>query len=379
MKCFLWLLWTTKFLFKSKCLYIAGLFCFLSACKERSETFIVNEKGFSESVYASGEIFPSDYYFLESNTVNRILAMYVSEGDVISKDDVILLFGSEEANQQVQIIQQQITLAKENLLDSSPVLNELVVQIELAQTQHKMDSIHAGKYKELALSNAVSQREADQAEMQYQKSNTEYRKLNERYSSIKRDLQHSLSDLERQLLQVRQTIQSPITGKVYAIEKKTGELASPGEHILLIGTDRSFKLELQIDERDIQKIKEGQLVFFETDACPNKQYSAVINRIHTVLQKSSRSFKVEAIITDTSSFYPQSSVEANIVISQNKQAILIPADYLLTGDSVFIQSNSAYQKRKIETGAKTKDWIEIVSGLVSGDVIIKPDGDDLLR
>lgn len=68
--------------------------------------------------------------------------------------------------------------------------------------------------------------------------------------------------------------------------KKSGESVNPDDVILLIGTKNAFKLDLLVDERDIQKIKTGQQVFFETDVYPDKHFSATISRISPLLQNS---------------------------------------------------------------------------------------------
>lgn len=365
-----------KLFFKSGLIYIVGLLvlaiCLLTSCGDQAEVYIVEERGFNESVYATGEIFPEEYFFLKPNTANRILEVCVKEGDIVSKGDVIAILGTDEDNKQAQIVQKQTAIAKENLLDDSPKLNELSIQIKLAKKQLDIDKRNAEKYKELSLSNAVSQKEADQAEIQYRKSHTEYKNLQEKYRITKKELQYKVLDSEKQLSIYRQIIKSPIAGKIYVTEKRSGESVNLDDVILLIGTEKVFKLELLVDERDIQKIRKGQQVFFETDVYPDKHFPATISRINPLLQKASRSFKVEAIITDSTLFYPQSSVEANIIVSQKKRAILLPVSYLQEGDSVLMKFENENKKRKVILGSRTKEWVEIKSGLASGDIIIKP-------
>lgn len=70
------------------------------------------------------------------------------------------------------------------------------------------------------MSSAVSQKEADQAEIQYRKSYSEYQNFQEKYRTTKKELLDKVFDSEKQLLVYRQIIKSPIAGKVYATEKK---------------------------------------------------------------------------------------------------------------------------------------------------------------
>jgi hypothetical protein len=57
------------------------------------------------------------------------------------------------------------------------------------------------------------------------------------------------------------------------------------------------------------------------------------------------------------------------VIQQKDKALLIPRNYLLPGDFVLIQGN---EKRKVTTGLKDYQKVEITSGLTVTDVLLKP-------
>lgn len=369
--------WVIRIVFKTETICKIGLLVFftsmLFSCGSPSETYTVEERGLSESVYASGEIYPQTYFFLKSNVATCVLDMFVKEDELVSKGDLIAVLGTEEENIQAQIAQKQISIAEENLLDSSPILRGLSVQIGLAKQQLDANQKNAEKYKELSLNHAVSRKDAEEAAMQYESSYTRYLSLQEQYKAARTELQNKAFESEKQFLQSRQVIKSPIVGKVYAIEKRIGESPNPGDIILLIGSDNSFKLELLVDERDIQRIIKGQTVYFETDTYPDRQFVATISLINPVLQKSSRCFKVEASIKDTIRFYPQSSVEANIVISQSKKAVFIPSAYVLKGDSVVIRSNGKDRKQKVRITSRIDGWVEVKSGLKEKDIIVKSD------
>lgn len=149
-----------------------------------------------------------------------------------------------------------------------------------------------------------------------------------------------------------------------------GELAKPDEPILMVGSAGKFKLELLVDERDINKVKLGQKVYFETDAFAEKQFEGEVVKIVPVLQRETRSFKIEARVLDNESFYPQSSVEANIMIRENARVMVVPTEYLLEGDSVYLQSDKE-QKVKIIPGTRNGGFIEVKDGVKAGDTITK--------
>jgi HlyD family secretion protein len=189
------------------------------------------------------------------------------------------------------------------------------------------------------------------------------------------DQKEKVLSVSRQLAELRQlretnVLTSSIDGKVFSIYLAEGGTAAAGEPVLLTGSASRFKLELLVDERDIAQVKLGQKVFFETDAFEGKQFTATISKIVPVIQKENRSFKVEAAVDGAGSFFPQSSVEANILVREQKDALAIPGAFLQPGDSVYTAGpDGKVLKQKVQAGVRNGQWIEIQSGLKAGALI----------
>jgi HlyD family secretion protein len=359
-----------------KLLIIAGISALAIACKKKTATYTVQQRPLTEAVYASGEIMPAAYYFLKSNSTDLLLQLNVKEGDAVSRNEVLATLGTPSQLTQLDILRSQVTLAGRNAADGSAPLNELKEKIAQAQQQYEQDAANAARYTDLAKDKAVAEKDAEQKRLDAANSGSTYRSLQQQYLAQKNELTNKLLQTRQQLAansQVREgkVLKSPVDGSVFKVYLKEGELAELNQPVVMIGLPGKFKLELLVDERDISKIKTGQKVYFETDVYSGKQFTATINKIIPVLQKESRSFQVEAAVLDSSAFYPQSSVEANIVIRENITALVIPADYLLKGDSVYLQQGKALQKTRVTTRTKSGDWVEIIAGLHAGDIIAK--------
>ena len=88
------------------------------------------------------------------------------------------------------------------------------------------------------------------------------------------------------------------------------------------------------------------------------------------MNERSRSFTVEAVfITKPTALFPNLTVEANVIIQTKNDAITIPVDYLINDSLVMLSSG---EKKKLVTGLKDYRKVEILSGLSTADVIIKP-------
>jgi RND family efflux transporter MFP subunit len=76
---------------------------------------------------------------------------------------------------------------------------------------------------------------------------------------------------------------------------------------------------------------------------------------------------------------PGTSVRASIVAGTLKDALLIPTSALLSsdegGESVFVVgADSLAHERKIETGIRQGDQVQILKGLSSGDRVVTTGG-----
>lgn len=360
-----------------KRIYVGLLFLSLLACEEKRETYVVKEQLLNEAVYASGEVFPATYQILKVGSPERILKILVKEGDFVRAGTPLILLSSSDLKGQLGILDYQLRLARQNTEESESVLRELSERIRIAKTKFRQDSLNAERYKDLALTKAVSQKEADQTKIQAEISKSEYLNLEQQYISKKSELTNQLLGVKKEIAVLRQQqevrlLKSSIAGKVYNINVSEGDIIKSDEPILMSGSESSFKLELLIDERDINKISIGQKTYFETDAVPEKQFTATVSKIVPVLQKETRSFKVEAAVSSNQSFYPRSSVEANILIRENIKVPVIPFNYLTKGDTVNVMAGEQVKKKKIESGTRQGNWLEVKKGLKANEVIVKP-------
>lgn len=350
---------------------------FLASCSGDPERYEVKEIKLNEAVYASGQVMPEEYFFMEVNTPEKIRSIMVNEGDLVKTGSVLAILGSKSEERQADILTSQVAIAREQATAGSSELEEMLTRIEAARVKMIQDEENAQRYEDLVESKAVSEKEAEKFRLTAQTSKAEYESMRQQYASRKKDLQNRLLQSQQQLAQFHQSTEnnvliSPLEGKVFQIFHKEGNMVQPGEPVILVGNYEKYILELLVDERDIARIKEGQKVLFKTEIQPDKHMEARINKIVPVLQNESRSFEVEAQVLSTEEIFPQATVEANIVIRENVNSLVIPTDYLMPGDSVLRVDNKDLQMVKVTTGTRDGSWLEIKSGLKSGDIIQKP-------
>ncbi len=357
--------------------FILPLFL-LVACGNDEETYQVKEQQLNTAVYASGKIMPLEYDDIKSTINAKVLKILVKSGDTVHADQTVAILGSIEGQEQIPFLKEQIDILENQSQASSDILQQIEEQINTAEKQYQQDQQNANRYMELAKDTAVSKELAETMQLKAQESYSNLQNLKRQLSVKKQELNAQLLQLKSNLKNIESqqntnVLKSTIDGIVLNVRSNIGDNVSPNETVLFVGTPNKYILDLIVDERDITKIKVGQNIIFQTDAYANQSFKAQINQINPVLEENTRSFRIKANVTSDTLFYSKSSVEANIVISTQPNILMIPKNYLLDGDSLWVKDEDNKQKVAVKTGASNNGKIVILSGLMVNDVIIKPE------
>jgi HlyD family secretion protein len=355
-----------------KLFYGLTVLLFFSCTKKREKTNPVIEN-ITSSVYASGVIKTKNQYQVFSTVNGLIKEILVTEGDIVKKGTPLM----KVVNETAQLNSENAKLAADYAAVSSNLdkLNELKINITQAKNKMDNDKSLLQKQRNLWQQNIGTQNELDQRELSYKNSANAYQAAILRYNELKKQLDFSAQQSQKNL-QISTTIAKDFTiksgtnGKVYTILKEPGEMVNTQSPIAIIGDANDFLLELQVDEYDIASIRNGQKIFIKLDSYREKVFEAAVTKINPIMNEKSKSFTVEAnFISKPAVLFPNLTTEANIIIETKEKALLIPRSYLTDGDFVIMENK---EKRKVVTGLKDYQKVEILSGLNANDIILKP-------
>ena len=346
---------------------------FLASCKNKTETIQAETASISESIYASGTIKSKNQYSAFA-TVNGIIEnVLVAEGDVVKKGTPILSISNETQRLSKENAELAARFADFNANQGK--LNEAKLLLDLAKNKMKNDSSMFARQKALWAQNVGSKVELEQRELAYQNAKTAYYSASVKFEDLKRQLDLSSTQSKNTLLiSAKQesdfTLKSEIDGVVYNLYKSKGELVGLQTPLAVIGDEKEFILEMQVDEYDIFKIKKDMQVLVTLDSYKGKVFNAKVTKIYPLMNERSKTFLVEAEFTQAPEvLYPNITFEANIVMQSKDKALLIPRSYLLNDSTVL---NAKGEEVHITTGLKDYQKIEILSGISANDELSKP-------
>jgi multidrug efflux pump subunit AcrA (membrane-fusion protein) len=358
----------TKFI-----VHLAFLLLLMVSCNKKQEQTKPIEEKITASVYASGMIKTLNQYQVFS-TVNGLVAeKFITEGDIVKKGSPLLRI----SNSTVHLNEDNAKISADYALMQSNLekLNELQTNIDLAQAKMDNDALLLQRQKNLWKEQIGTQNEVEQRELALKSSSGTYEAAKLKYKQLQKQINFQEKQSQKTLQISRNIVgdyivKSEVDGKVYNILKEKGEMVNAQTAIALIGNANTFLLELQVDEYDIAKVKIGQKILITMDSYKGKVFDAIVTKINPLMNERSKSFTIEAtFVKQPEALYPNLTCEANILIQEKEKALTIPRNYLLNGDSVIL-SNKV--KKKVTTGLKDYQKVEIISGLSVNDIIYKP-------
>lgn len=354
-------------------LFLAFIILYFVSCKSKKEKIKPTVNNISESVYASGIIKSKNQYQAYATVNGIIQTIFVSEGDTVNIGTPLLSISNETQ----KLIKENAELAEKftNINANQGKINEAKLVVELSKNKMKNDSALYFRQKKLWDQQIGSKVELEQKELVYQNSKTSYYSSVVKYEDLIRQLNFTFEQSKKNLeISSKQesdfTLKSEIKGVVYNLLKSKGEVVGLQTPLAVIGANKQFILEMQVDEYDIFKIKNEMLVLVSLDSYKGKVFEAKVTKIYPIMNERSKTFLVEAEFTQApQTLYPNITFEANIVLQSKKNVIIIPRNYLLN-DSIVLKANG--DKVVVKTGLKNYQHIEILAGISANDELLKP-------
>jgi multidrug efflux pump subunit AcrA (membrane-fusion protein) len=250
----------------------------------------------------------------------------------------------------------------------------LKLEIETARDQLEWDSLQFKKLKGLWEQKIGSENALEQAQLKYESTRNKLLVLQKRYKQMQSDLEKAFALATNRIEGEKNTLsdfelRAFMDGRVYALHKEEGEVVSPQEPIAEIGSRDSFKIEMDVDEKDVTRIKVGDTAIIALDAYPDEVYRAIVARVLPKKNPQNLTYTVQAEFIASPNLLYGLSGEGNIIVGKRRQALTLPPEYLYTKGSVMTENG----EKAIEIGMKNMQFVEILSGIDSSTNVIKPE------
>ena len=335
-------------------------------------------KNIIETVYASGKIIPENEYHLFALTNGTVKEKLVKEGDYVTDGTVLYKISNEAPLARLNAANSLLNNSQSNLSSQSRILSDLRLSMESVSVKFSNDSLNYFRSKNLFDKNAVSKSSLDNAFTTYTISLNQKKSAIEKYFATLNELDVALQNAKSQAVTAQTDadnylIKSGSKATVFQLFKEEGEAVRAGEVVALLGEKSKRVIKLSVDQQDIDKIKVGQEVLLKSDVSGNKIFHAIVSQIYPVMNEIDQTFRVDAGFLDTvEQPYVHSSVEANIIIQQKKDAFIVPSAAMIAQDSLQVKKEGKITNVFVRTGIRTLDDVEILEGIDESSEVIIP-------
>lgn len=181
------------------------------------------------------------------------------------------------------------------------------------------------------------------------------------------------------------TITSPISGTIIEKDAKQGDALTSGSTLCVIYDLSYLEMVINVDELQIGALSVGQKVQITADAVADKTYVGTVTRVSMKGSSSggTTTYPITIRIDDTDGLRPGMNANAEIVVAEANNALVVPNAAVIRGGYVLVSKKSpsaanavedmdapeGYVYVKVETGVSDDSYTEIKSGLKEDDTV----------
>lgn len=345
----------------------------LFSCGKSEEIQPINQD-IKELVFASGALEWDDSYNLMAQTDGILQNTNFEVGDLVAKGKTIGVLDNEINKINAKVAQEQLVISNENITSTAPALLQLEQNIQFAESKYLQDRKQAERYDRLYQQRIGSKVEYENAQLAAINSLTNLNSLKKQYRVILQQAKQqqiaNRGQLESNLVQKNyNTIIVTESGTIIKKLKNNGDYVKKGEIIATIANQSKVEGVLNIDENSIGKVKIGQTVYVKLNTNKNSLLIGKVSEILSAFDQQTQSFICKIIFNKPieKSIYG-TQLEANILVGEKKNALLIPRNYVGFGNKVNVKGKD--QAIIIKPGIVSTEYIEVLEGIKKDDVLL---------
>jgi HlyD family secretion protein len=131
-----------------------------------------------------------------------------------------------------------------------------------------------------------------------------------------------------------------------------------------------------MDEVDSGRLAVGQRAIVTIDSRPGERHPGRVARIAPYVldvESQNRTVEIEVELEDqelSQRLLPGTSADVEVVLEQRPDVLRLPTATLLEGGRVLVVEEGVLAERRVGTGLRNWDWVEIREGLSAGDEVV---------
>ncbi len=348
----------------------------------------VQRSEFKDYVRTNGQVLPIQVVQIAPEEGGIVVERVAEEGTMVRRGDVIVRLSNSSLD--LQILNAEAELAeKQNLLRNTQVAmqqDRLNNQTELAQlemdTQRRQRAYDQSS--QLFDQGLVSREDYLQSQEDYQLSARKLRLVASRlkqdsiYRTVQMDqMEDNLQAMRQNVVMVRQRkdkleVRSAIDGELGLLDVELGQSIQPGQRIGQINDLSDYKVQAEIDEHYIDRVRQGLAATFERQG---QTFSLQVRKVYPEVRQGKFRTDFTFVGERPENIRTGQTYYIDLELGQPEQAVIIPRGTFFQttgGQWIFVLSpdGSKAYRRSIRIGRQNPQHYEVLEGLEPGERVV---------
>ena len=336
----------------------------------------------ARTVSATGTLAAEDQVVLGTKVIGRLAEISVDLGSRVRQGQAIARIDPSDYRLRVDQAEAALQQARVRLGlpaegKSDKIDPEQTSAVRQAAAALKEASLTHDRMTKLWEDNYIARAELDAAVAQLAIAEGQYQNSLEEARIRQGLLFQRRSELEIARQQLADTIiVSPMDGAVSERQASVGQYLTAGAPVVTLVRMDPLRLRLAVPERQAGSVRIGQAVELTVEG-DSRRYSGRVVRLSPAISENNRTLLIEAEVPNKDgALRPGSFAKADIIVEAGEQIVTVPRDAIVTFagiDKVLTVEEGQAAEKRVRTGRRIGDQIEIVEGVDAGyQVILQP-------
>jgi HlyD family secretion protein len=338
------------------------------------------------TVNATGVVESENEVLVLSPAAGIIQSIIAEPGNRVNKNEIILRLNTEDVQNEIEKLKDQLKVRYNNLertrLNAQSTRLDLDYNEEVKKLRIVSLRSQLADQEELLEVGGISPARIDQTkqeitlavkdmEMLVEKNSIRLKQIEAEEQGLL--LQISIEEkvlAEREELLNKMTIRAPSSGIILSVQGHVGEKVNRDNLLVRMSDLTSFKISGSIDEQHAKYIKTGNKVLVVIDS---EQLEGTVGNITPMVENNKVQFNVHLKESSHPKLIANQQVQLQIIndLKENSLRIKnIPELEELRTHKIFVIEGDKAVKKEVAFGIQGNEYMEILSGLDEGDLII---------
>ena len=173
-------------------------------------------------------------------------------------------------------------------------------------------------------------------------------------------------------------VRAPISGRIVERHVTMGELVSPSDNLFTIADLSNVWIWIDVFERDLAKVHEGDGVEVRVDAYPEQVFAGEVSYLSPDVATETRTVRARIDAANPERLL-RPGMFASVRLSDphasdGTDSLVVPSTAVVRAEGreiAFVPiGNGRFEARPVEVGRREGEWVEILSGLEAGSEVV---------